>query len=192
MNVPMIQQEKKQLREKLRRVVRQQNASATDLEQLLNQVRALPAWRKAHAVLLYSPLIHEPDLLTLLEASSSHLTKRFFFPRMQQDELQLYEWFPKAPWITGPHGIQEPDPNEWRAASLAEVDLALIPGLAFDEQGGRLGWGRGYFDRLLGKSECSTIKVGVAWPWQIVPQIPREAHDITMDFVVTPEKVFHC
>ena len=186
----MIQQEKKYLREKLRQIVKQQQISTTDLEQLLNQVRSLPAWSQSHAILLYAPLAHEPDLLTLLEISSSNLPKHFFFPRMQQNELQLYEWFPKAPWITGPHGIQEPDPKHWRTASLLEVDLALIPGLAFDEQGSRLGWGRGYFDRLLGKSECSALKVGIAWPWQIVPQIPREAHDVTMDFVVTPEKYF--
>ena len=188
----MIQQEKKYLREKLCRVVKLQQGSATELEQLLHQVQILPTWPQAQAVLLYSPLVHEPNLLGLLEPSSSDSTKRFFFPRMQQDELQLYEWLPKAQWITGAHGIQEPDPKNWRTASLAEVDLALIPGLAFDQQGGRLGWGRGYFDRLLGKSECSALKVGIAWPWQIVPQIPREAHDVTMDFVVTPEKSFRC
>jgi 5-formyltetrahydrofolate cyclo-ligase len=187
----MIQEEKKHLREKLRRVVKQQQASATDLEQLLYQIQTLPAWHKAHAVLLYAPLVHEPDLLALLE-TPSFWTRRFFFPRMQQNELQLYEWFPKARWIAGPHGIQEPDPKHWRTVSLPELNLALIPGLAFDEQGGRLGWGRGYFDRLLGKSECSALKVGIAWPWQIVPQIPREAHDVTMDFVVTPEKSFRC
>ena len=186
----MIQQEKKELREKLRQVVKLQQASAADLEQLLHQVKILPAWPQAQAVLLYAPLVHEPDLLTLLETSSSHPTRRFFFSRMQQNELQLYEWFPKAPWITGPHGIQEPDPQHWRAASLAEVDLALIPGLAFDASGGRLGWGRGYFDRLLGTPECSALKVGIAWPWQIIPQIPREAHDVTMDFIVTPESCF--
>lgn len=184
----MIQQEKKKLREKLRQIVKQQRTSVTDLEQLLDQVRALLVWSQAHTVLLYAPLAHEPNLLALLEINSS---RRFFFPHMQRDELQLYEWFPKAPWITGPHGIQEPDPKRWKAASPAEIDLALIPGLAFDVQGGRLGWGRGYFDRLLGKSECHALKVGIAWPWQIVPLIPREAHDVTMDFVVTSEGCFY-
>lgn len=183
----MIQQEKKALREKLRRLVKQQQASATDLAQLLHQVQSVPAWSQALGILLYAPLAHEPNLLSLLKPSSS---RRFFFPRMQDNELELYEWFPSAPWIQGSHNVQEPDPTTWRQASLAEVDLALIPGLAFDEQGGRLGWGRGYFDRLLAKSECRALKVGVAWPWQIVSKIPREAHDVTMDFMVTPEKVF--
>ena len=188
----MIQQEKKELREKLRLIVKQQQDSITDLEQLLKHVQTLPAWsHQAQAILLYAPMVHEPDLLALLKMFSLS-TRRFFFPRMQQNELQLYQWFPKAPWITGPHGIQEPDPKKWRRASLGEVDLALIPGLAFDKQGGRLGWGRGYFDRLLGNPECHALKVGVAWPWQIIPEIPRETHDIKMNFVVTPEKVFYC
>jgi 5-formyltetrahydrofolate cyclo-ligase len=187
----MIQQEKKYLREQMKHYLQKQTMSMIESEQLLSQVRLLPAWSQAQAILLYAPLAHEPNLLALLEASSQP-TQRFFFPRMQQDKLELYEWFPKALWITGPHGIQEPDPKEWRTASLAEVDLAFIPGLAFDEQGGRLGWGRGYFDRLLGNPECSAFKVGIAWSWQIVPSVPREAHDITMDFVVTPEKCFRC
>ena len=188
----MIQQEKKELREKLRSIVKQQRASAADLEGLLNKVYALPTWTQAETVLLYAPLSHEPDLFRLLESSPPNSRKHFFFPRMQQEELELYEWFPDAPWIIGAHSILEPDPKKWRRASLSEVDLALIPGLAFDEQGGRLGWGRGYFDRLLGKSECHALKVGVAWPWQMVREIPSETHDIRMNFVVTPKKYFLC
>jgi 5-formyltetrahydrofolate cyclo-ligase len=184
----MEQQEKKLLREELRQIAQRHQPSAADSRLLVHQVQRLSAWSEARAVLLYAPLPHEPNLLALLEGASSSSTQRFFFPRMQERELQLYKWFPGAPWINGPHGTQEPDPHQWPIASLAEVDLALIPGLGFDRQGGRLGWGYGYFDRLLGRSECRAIKIGVALPWQLVPKIPQESHDVTMHLVVTPEK----
>lgn len=190
MNTPMIQQEKKVLREKLRRLVQQHQSSTIELEQLLHQVQTLPTWPQAHGILLFAPLPHEPNLLSLLDTCSTDSSKHFFFPRMHKTELELYEWFPGAPWIKGPHSIQEPDPKTWRQASLAEADLALIPGLAFDKQGGRLGWGHGYFDRLLGNSECRALKVGIAWSWQVTPKIPREPHDVIMDFVVTHEDCF--
>jgi 5-formyltetrahydrofolate cyclo-ligase len=224
----MIQQEKQQLRKGLREVIKKNQPSATDLESLLNHIRSIPAWSQARSLLLYAPLQHEPNLLSLLEEPS---WRRFFFPRIEQEEypfsavdnrevppsserprgseegqrpeeelageangyqqeLQLYEWFPNAPWIKGPHGILEPDPQQWQRASLAKVDLALIPGLAFDRWCHRLGWGHGYFDRLLQKPECSALKVGIAWSWQIVQKIPREAHDVSMDLVVTPENYF--
>lgn len=182
----MIQQQKFRLRQEMKELLQKQRPSKKNLEQLLHQIQTSTAWAQARTVLLFAPLPHEPNLLTLLEKSSH----RFFFPRMQGDDLKLHEWSPKANWITGPHNIQEPDPQTWPLASLSEIDLALVPGLAFNKEGKRLGWGRGYFDRLLGDSTCRVIKIGVAWSWQIITTIPSEEHDVTMDFVVTPEKNF--
>jgi len=96
---------------------------------------------------------------------------------------------PKSLWISGSYGIREPDPGSWDRASLSEVDLALIPGLAFDSKGGRLGRGKGFYDRLLGHPEFRGIKVGLAWDWQIVAEVPCDSDDIPMDFVVTPGKI---
>jgi len=183
----MIQQEKNILRKKMNHHLQQERGSATALAQLLNRIQTLPDWSHAKTILLFAPLFHEPDLLVLLKTPA----RSFFFPLMQEGTLHLYEWFSDAHWIQGAHSIQEPDPTTWQQRSLAEVDLALIPGLAFDAQGGRLGWGRGYFDRLLGNPTCRALKIGIAWSWQIVPKIPREDHDVKMDFVVTPEKIFH-
>jgi len=181
-----IQQEKEQLRRDLRRP-RSMPKKSEEEKNLLCQLLMFPLFQEAQNILLYHPLPHEPNLLALLEKRSH----RFFFPRMHGDELELYEWFPEAPWITGPHRVQEPNPNAWRLASISEIDLALIPGIAFDPQGHRLGRGAGYFDRFLGKPECRALKVGIAWSWQILPKIPSESHDVKMDFVVTPEKISH-
>ena len=185
----MLQEEKKTLRKQMKKLSQEQQVSPTvfGLKQLFKQIQMLSSFTKARAILLYAPLPGEPDLRIILGNSS----RRFFFPRMQKTHLELYEWSPQAPWIVGPYGVEEPDPQQWQKASLAEVDLALIPGIAFDPKGHRLGRGAGYFDRLLGDSSCHAIKVGIAWSWQILTNIPIEEYDVKMDFVVTPEKIFH-
>lgn len=182
----LIQDEKKQLRRELHCAMNMAQKSA-ESKKLLHRLLLLPAFQATQNVLMYHPLPQEPNLLALLENSSHH----FFFPRMQEDHLELYKWSPQVRWIVGPYGVEEPDPQTWRFSSITEIDLALIPGIAFDIQGHRLGRGAGYFDRLLGKSYCHAIKVGIAWSWQIVKKIPTEEHDVKMDFIATPEKIFH-
>ena len=85
--------------------------------------------------------------------------------------------------VVGKFGVREP------AASCAEIplntfDLVLVPGVAFDGMGNRLGRGRGFYDRLL--TEASGIKCGVGYDFQLVPEVPAEPHDAKVDFVFTP------
>jgi len=113
----------------------------------------------------------------------------FLFPKIEGERLTIYRMSSGSLWTTGPYGIREPDPGSWRKASPEEVDLAVIPGLAFDAAGGRLGRGKGYYDRLLGDPAFRGIKVGLAWEWQIVGEVPATAHDIRMDLVLAGEKI---
>ncbi len=150
------------------------------------QLFALSQWQEASSVLLYAPLSGEPDFLNLLEEFPE---RKFFFPRIEKNELHLYRWFSGACWVTGRYDLQEPDPQEWRRTSIEEVDLALIPGLAFDQAGGRLGRGAGFYDRLLSAPEWRGFKVGVTWPWQMVAAVQREEHDVLMDVIITSETI---
>ncbi|MBX9742979.1 MAG: 5-formyltetrahydrofolate cyclo-ligase [Chthoniobacterales bacterium] len=106
-------------------------------------------------------------------------------PLANSHELELYEWNPGALWMRGPYGLREPDPQSWKQVEPQEVDLALIPGLAFDLQGGRLGRGGGFYDRLLSLPSWKGFKVGIAWSWQLVEHVTREPHDVLMDIVIT-------
>jgi 5-formyltetrahydrofolate cyclo-ligase len=138
----------------------------------------LPQWEEASSILLYAPLPEEPDLLSCLKIFSE---KRFFFPRIEKNKLSLYEWSSQRYWVFGSYGLQEPDPNTWTVGSIEEIDLAVIPGLAFDDRGGRLGRGGGFYDRLLSDPRWRGWKVGAAWPWHVVRNVPREPHDVMMD-----------
>ena len=88
---------------------------------------------------------------------------------------------------TGRFGILEPKPEAIRPATADQIDVALAPGLAFDETGNRLGRGMGYFDRLL--QEIRGAKIALAFEFQVVGEVPTEAHDLRMDFIVTETRV---
>ena len=175
----MIQAEKQRLRERMR--VLAGSSEPGDSSALMEKVQALDSWNQASSVLLYAPLPGEPDATLLI---GNREERHFLFPRIEGDTLGIYRRGARSRWITGPFGLQEPDPESWEACSPADVDLVMVPGLAFDLSGRRLGRGKGYYDRLLGLPEFSATKVGLAWPWQLLPSVPAEEHDVRMDLVV--------
>jgi 5-formyltetrahydrofolate cyclo-ligase len=83
----------------------------------------------------------------------------------------------------GRFGILEPKPEAIQPPARDPIDAALVPGLAFDETGNRLGRGMGYFDRLL--QEVRGAKIALAYDFQILSEVPAEAHDARVDFIMT-------
>jgi 5-formyltetrahydrofolate cyclo-ligase len=92
-----------------------------------------------------------------------------------------------ADLVAGRFGILEPKPKAIRPATAYQIDVALVPGLAFDETGNRLGRGLGYLDRLL--QETSGARIALAFDFQLLDAVPTEAHDMRMDFIVTETRV---
>jgi 5-formyltetrahydrofolate cyclo-ligase len=85
---------------------------------------------------------------------------------------------------TGPHGV--PEPAAGQAIDPQTVDLAIVPGLAFDAHGGRLGYGKGYYDRILASCRAMCCKIGVGYAWQVIAgDLPLASHDVRMDLLVT-------
>ena len=85
--------------------------------------------------------------------------------------------------------VPQPAVKQGRAVPIGELDLFLVPGIAFDGKGNRLGMGGGYFDRLLSHASSKAIFTGLAYDFQIVTHLPTEAHDIPVHDVVTPRTV---
>ena len=88
----------------------------------------------------------------------------------------------------GPLGIFEPASPEW----VESVDVVLVPGLAFDAQGGRLGLGGGYYDRILSALGDAPVRIGVAFDFQVVSRVPVDMHDAGVDAVVTETRCLRC
>jgi 5-formyltetrahydrofolate cyclo-ligase len=77
-----------------------------------------------------------------------------------------------------------------REVDIGEVDLAVVPGVAFDREGGRMGHGKGYYDRLLGRARPDTPLVGLAFECQLFAEIPMDENDVPMDKIITEREVY--
>jgi 5-formyltetrahydrofolate cyclo-ligase len=155
------------------------------------QARALlaaqPLWKTAQWVLFFAPLPGELDVWPLL-AEALSTGKRVALPRFVA-ESKTYEACQiqdvESDLHMGHVGIREPAICCARLSST-RLDLILVPGVAFDLQGRRLGRGKGYYDQLL-RVFCGTT-CGVAFDEQVVGEIPVEAHDVRLDCVLTPTR----
>jgi len=87
--------------------------------------------------------------------------------------------------------ILEPIPQRCKEIPVEHIDLAIMPGIAFDERGGRIGHGTGFYDKLIPRLEITTRKVALAFECQIVPQIPMEPHDRYIDIIITEDRTIY-
>ncbi|RJQ68979.1 MAG: 5-formyltetrahydrofolate cyclo-ligase [Desulfobacteraceae bacterium] len=93
--------------------------------------------------------------------------------------------------IQGPRGNLEPNPKRCKTVPLDCLDIALVPGLAMDEKGGRVGLGMGSYDYLIPELPITTRKVGLVFETQIVSSIPMESHDRHVDIVITENRIIY-
>ncbi|MBI5386879.1 MAG: 5-formyltetrahydrofolate cyclo-ligase [Verrucomicrobia bacterium] len=180
----------------LRRDVRERSqrfsaeARATDSARLCAQLRAQPVWLAARRVLFFSSTPEEPDIRPLLdEALASGKTvalPRFDSTRREYEARQITSLTDLGP---GHFGIAEPG-AVCPLIELNLLDFALVPGVAFDAAGRRLGRGKGYFDRLLAHVCGHTC--GVAFDWQVVAIVPVEPHDVHLNSILTPSRWIRC
>lgn len=104
---------------------------------------------------------------------------------------KLYALTPRTRLITGHHGIREPAVHV--PVQPQEVDAFILPGLAFDVFGGRLGYGAGHYDDILGKASRTAQKIAICYDWQVLDApLPQEPHDIAMDVIVTDKRTVNC
>lgn len=142
-----------------------------------------PLWKAAQTVLAFYPLPDEPDLRPLLERY--YQTKRILLPVVQGDKMVIRLYEGQESLREGAFRIFEPQGQDLPLPSL-QVDLVLVPGVAFDAAGHRLGRGKGYYDQFFASCPqvAASYKLGIAFPFQIVGEIPTEPHDIQMDEVI--------
>jgi 5-formyltetrahydrofolate cyclo-ligase len=97
----------------------------------------------------------------------------------------------KKDLVVGPRGILEPHPTRCKTVPIDRVDIAIIPAIALDEKGGRIGSGEGYYDRLIPDLAITTRKVALALEEQIVQQVPLESHDKHVDIIITDKRIIY-
>lgn len=158
---------------------------------LQERVLALPQFSRASCVCLYLSVRSEAGTDLLLRAALAE-GKRILVPVVDRAaaRLRLSELHePQRELAPGAYGVPEPLPRYRRYRSASLVEFMILPCVGFDEQGYRLGYGRGYYDRLLASLEPGFPRVLLAFEIQGVQRLPVEAHDVPVDMVVTEERV---
>lgn len=136
-------------------------------------------FREARTVALFCSLKDEPPTERMLARWAGE--KRIVVPRVAGETMDFFDYRPEA-LADGAFGIREPQAG---APCLpAEIDLIVVPGVAFTPEGARLGRGRGYYDRYLSLPGFRAAKIGICYRHQLTESLPVEPHDIRMDAVV--------
>ena len=167
-------------KKELRRLIRQRKSLLTPQRQamaaeaLLRQLSEDERYAHAHCLLLYASLPDEVPTLRLLEQASAR--HRIVLPCVTgPSTMELREYTGAADLSIGAFGI--PEPTGCLFTHLSDIELALIPGMAFDAAGHRLGRGKGYYDRFLAQTQMQSVrKWGVCYDFQLLDPIPTDAH----------------
>ena len=181
------QKQKSALRQKIRATLEKISPAVRTVESIDLCERLEAQLRSARTILFFAPLPDELDIWPLLEQ---------FLALGKTCALPFYDTTTKnysarqvqnltADIAIGYFGIREPTSN-CPAIPLEKFDLVLVPGVAFDWNGNRLGRGRGFYDRLL--KQVSGLKCGVGHDVQLLGKIPTEPHDARVNFIVTPSR----
>jgi 5-formyltetrahydrofolate cyclo-ligase len=181
--------EKAMLRRKVALEVRglspeRRTAAAARARAALQQQRI---WQDARSVLLFAPLPEELDVWPLVNAALAS-GKQVALPRYtgaSSEYIACWVREPEKELELGQYGIREPN-ERCTIAPLLRLDFILVPGVAFDLHGRRLGRGRGHYDRMLAAARGTTC--GAAFDEQIVREVPVEPHDVHLNCILTPTR----
>ena len=147
-------------------------------EMILAKLEQHPDFVKAEKVMLYSALPDEVQTQAFLE--KWHLKKTIILPTVVGDDIIPVEYAKDTDFAVGDFNILEPQNEPY----TDDFDLIIVPGVAFDRKGNRIGRGRGYYDRFLCQ-HLDVKRIGICFDFQLVDEVPTEPLDIKMDEVIT-------
>ena len=172
--------DKKELRANIR-LLKKQHTKEQLLEQsdiILSKLEQHPDFQKAHIVMIYSALPDEVQTQAFLEKWRHK--KKIILPTVVGDDIIPVELAENTGFAVGDFNILEPQHEPY----TGDYDLIVVPGVAFDRKGNRIGRGRGYYDRFLAQHP-HTRTIGLCFDFQLVPEVPSEPHDRPIDEILS-------
>jgi len=187
--------EKDDLRKRILALRRSQSIARVEIVSSLIQKRILflPLFKNAKTILFYLALKDEVQTEELIRKALS-LRKKVGVPLVDPERKQILPSWIKdidQELTIGFRGILEPKKSCVRIFDSQKLDLIIVPGVAFDLKGHRLGWGGGFYDRFLARVS-GIVFLSPAFEFQVVDQVPYQDHDITVDYIVTEKRVISC
>ena len=191
--IDQVRQLKKHMRAEAS-TLRRKQPDAEDLSRrIFQQIDALPEYARAPTLMLYLNVRSEVRTRWFVPTAWNE-GKRVVVPYCENGEIELFRLDRLDELAPGAMGVLEPKPElrgrTDRRIEPSELDLIVTPGLAFDARGGRLGYGKGYYDKLFHQVRPDATKLAVCFQCQLFPDIPVLPHDIRMDIVVTESTVY--
>ena len=163
------------------------------------RLMAHPAYQHAKTVMWYSHCRSEVRTQAVLSDEVAAGQRIIVMPYCTEDEqgqaqLGLWRLDDMTELVPGMWGILEPPKSRWggpgKAVVAEQIDCIIVPGVAFDRNGGRLGNGAGYYDRLLNCVRADAVLLGVCFEAQLLEQVVMDAHDVAMDAVITEHALY--
>ena len=150
-------------------------------QQIIDQLEQMACFRDAKTVLLYYPIQNEVDVLPLVKKYKHE--KTLLFPVSHRRSMTVHPYAGNEHMHRGKFGIPEPT----TPAYTGDIDLVIVPAVAFDAKGRRLGRGGGYYDRFI-KKLTHAVLVGVGYDFQLVDEVPAARHDQHVHRIILPSK----
>jgi 5-formyltetrahydrofolate cyclo-ligase len=156
--------------------------------EIIKKLLITKVFQEAVNILFYTPIKNEVDTKPLIELVLKK-NKNVLVPRVENEQnMDAYKISSLKDLEKGTFGILEAKRN-CKKFPKKDIDLVIVPGVAFDISGHRIGFGQGYYDAFL--NDIKAKKIALAYDFQIVKNIPDEEHDVKMDLVITPSKTIH-
>lgn len=163
-------------------------------EAIAQRLWAEPAYRQAQVVMFYVAFRSEVRTRPLMRRALTE-GKRVVVPisRLKDRRLDLSELRdPDRELVPGTYGVPEPRPEFVRPVDPDELDLIVMPGVVFDERGGRIGHGAGFYDRFLKRVPAVVPRIALAFEMQLVEEVPRKPYDMPVSLILTEARRIEC
>ncbi|MBR8536204.1 5-formyltetrahydrofolate cyclo-ligase [Carboxylicivirga sediminis] len=175
-------------KKELRRIIKQRKAELSDSQRtaqgdiIQQKLEASSIFQAANSILLYWAMSDEVPTQQLI--NKWYTQKKIYLPVINGDDLKIVRYQGEKSLVAGDkYGI--PEPSGEAISNEKEIELVIVPGVAFDAANNRMGRGAGYYDRIL-KRIPGARKIGLAFAFQMVASVPIETHDIKMDEIINP------
>lgn len=154
----------------------------------------MTVWKEAMHMMTYLDFRNEVKTDSLIK-NYLHQRKHVYIPVTNPKDYRLTVSELKNPeqdlQVTG-FGLLEPKDEALRPTPPQKLDLVIVPGVAFDREGYRIGFGAGYYDRFLPLLQKNAVLISLVYDFQLIPHVPRESHDLSVDWIITESELIQC
>ena len=155
--------------------------------QIQNNLFNLDSYKKSKTIMFFVSFNNEVDTHEIIREALKN--KNVIVPKVIGHDIESSVIIDFDNLMPSKLGILEP--IELMKIAYKNIDLILVPGIAFDREGHRIGYGFGYYDKFL-KKVPKSVKIGLCFDFQVVDKVPREEHDVPVDLIVTEKRVVEC